>query len=180
MSEMKLGNTPADLEELKKNMALDENGMITILGQRFILTPQETFGNITFAATDLGGINMAKVFMRRAGFEAAYKVAETMMARLGLSGEELVRAYMGSAGKRGWYFGEVEKLDAKNGVFACRVTHSPFGIRFDGKSKAPTCDFIAGAMEAMFDAGGFKDMQIVETECVAKGDPHCVFKSREV
>jgi predicted hydrocarbon binding protein len=180
MSELKLFNSPEDLEELKKNLSLDEKGMITILGQRFILTPQETFGNMMFAATDLGGVNMAKVFMRRAGFEAAYKVAETMIERLGLSGEDVIRKYMDSAGKRGWYFGEVEKLDAKNGVFLCRVTHSPFALRFDGKSKAAACDFIAGAFEAMFDAGGFKGMQIIETECIGKGDPQCVFKSREV
>jgi predicted hydrocarbon binding protein len=164
---------------LKKNLSVDDKGMITILGQRFILTPQETFGNMMYAAADLGGVNMAKVFMRRAGFEAAYKVAETMIAKLGLSGEDLMRKYMESAGKRGWYFGEVEQLDVKNGVFVCRVTHSPFGIRFDGKSKASACDFIAGAFEAMFDAGGCKGIQVIETECIAKGDPACVFKSRE-
>jgi predicted hydrocarbon binding protein len=180
MSDLKLFNTPEDLEELKKSLSIDEKGMITILGQRFVLTAQETFSNMMFAAADLGGVNMARVFMRKAGFEVAAKVAETMIQKLGLSGESLVREYMRSAGKRGWYFGELEAFDGGNGVFVCRVDYSPFVVSFTGHAKATVCDFIAGAFEAMCEAGGFKGMQIVETECIAKGDAQCVFKSKQV
>jgi len=179
MSDLKLFNTPEDLEELKNSLSIDEKGMITILGQRFILTAQETFSNMVFAAADLGGINMARVFMRKAGFEVAAKVAETMIKKLGLTGENLVREYMRSAGKRGWYFGELEEFDGGKGIFVCRVTNSPFVVRFTGQSKVPVCDFVAGAFEAMCEAGGFAGMQIVETECIARGDAQCVFRSKK-
>jgi predicted hydrocarbon binding protein len=178
MSEKWKLNTPEDLEIIKNSITLDDDGMLTSLGKRFIITPQETFSNMMYAAVDIGGINLAKVFMRRAGYEAAYKVAESMIEKLGLNGEELVRHYTKTGGKRGWSFGEAEKFDPAKGVFVCRALHSPFVIRFAGNSKVPVCDFLAGAFEAMCHAGGFKEMRIVETQCVAKGDSSCVFESK--
>jgi predicted hydrocarbon binding protein len=102
-----------------------------------------------------------------------------MIEKLGLKGEELVRHYTKSGGKRGWSFGEVEKFDGKEGTFLCRAAFSPFVIRFTEGSKVSVCDFLAGAFEAMCHAGGFGDMRIVETQCVAKGDPACVFENRK-
>ena len=179
MSDPKSVNAPEDLEELKNNLALDGDGMLTVLAKRFILTPQDTFSDMMLAAADLGGINLAKVFMRRAGYEAASKVSQAMIEKLGLHGESLVRHYTRTGGKRGWSFGEVCEFDGDKGVFKCHAAHSPFVIRFNGKSKAAVCDFLAGAFEAMCHAGGFKDMRIIETECVAKGDARCTFISKE-
>lgn len=177
MSDLKRVNSPEDLEELKKNLALDADGMITALGKRYVLTPQDTFGDMMSAAADLGGINIAKVFMRRAGYEAAYKVSQTMIEKPGLTGEALVRHYTRTGGKRGWSFEGVEQFDGSKGVFMCHASHCPFVVRFAGKSKVAVCDFLAGAFEAMCHAAGFKEMRIVETECVAKGDTRCTFQS---
>jgi predicted hydrocarbon binding protein len=178
MPDPKRVNSPEDLEELKKNIALDDDGMLLVLGKCFVLTPQDTFSDMMFAAADLGGINMAKVFMRRAGYEAAGKVSQSMIEKLGLTGEDLVRHYTRTGGKRGWSFGEVEQFEGSKGVFVCRASHSPFVIRFEGKSNVTVCDFLAGAFEAMCHAGGYKEMRIVETECIAKGDARCTFQSR--
>ncbi len=178
MSDLKRVNSPEDLEELKKNLALDDDGMLTVLGKRFVLTPQDTFSDMMLAAADLGGINLAKVFMRRAGYEAAFKVSQTMIEKLGLKGEALVRHYTRTGGKRGWSFGEVTEFDGSKGLFTCEASHSPYVIRFEGKSKVTVCDFLAGAFEAMCHAGGFKEMRIVETECIAKGDPRCRFENK--
>ena len=79
MSEKKRINTLEDLEKLRTQIDIDNEGMITILGRRFILTPQDTFSDMMRAAADLGGINLAKVLMRRAGYEAAYKYSLTMI-----------------------------------------------------------------------------------------------------
>jgi predicted hydrocarbon binding protein len=172
-------NTPEELDELKQNIVLDEEGMLTILGKRFILTPQDTFSDMMRAAADLGGLNLARVFMRRAGFEAAYKVSLSMIEKLGLSGEALVRHYTRTGGKRGWSFGEVEVFDGQKGLFLCRASYSPFVIRFTEKSRVPVCDFLSGAFEAMCTAAGFPNIRIVETQCMAKGDPMCVFENKK-
>jgi predicted hydrocarbon binding protein len=173
-------NTTEDLEAIRQDIVLDDVGMLTVLGKRFVITPQDTFSDMMRAAADLGGINLAKVFMRRAGYEAAYKVAQSMKKKLGINGEALVRHYTKTGGKRGWSFGEIERFDPENKTFLCTARYSPFVIRFaEEKSKAAVCDFLAGAFEAMCHAAGFKEMQVVETQCVAKGDPMCVFEQRE-
>jgi predicted hydrocarbon binding protein len=170
-------NIPEDLLVTKDNMALDEEGMITYLNKRFILTPQDTFSDMMKAAADFGGINLAKVFMRRAGYEAAYKISLAMIENLGITGEDLVRHYTRTGGKRGWAFDEVEVFDGRKGIFVCKAYYSPFVIRFSGKSTVPVCDFLSGAFEAMCHAAGFKNMRIIETRCMAKGDEVCVFEN---
>jgi len=171
-------NTPEELTTLKENIALDDEGMITVLGRRYVLTPQDTFSDMMRAAVDIGGINLAKVFMRRAGYEAGSAVSSSMVEKLGLSGEDLVRHYSKTGGKRGWSFGEVKKFDVKNGVFLCEAQFSPFVAGFNKESKVPVCDFLSGVFESMCHAAGFSDMRIVETHCTAKGDPVCVFESK--
>jgi len=180
LTEKRLINTPEDLVATKDNIALDDAGMITYLGKRFILTPQDTFSDMMKAAADLGGINLAKVFMRRAGYEAAYKISLAMIENLHITGEELVRHYTRTGGKRGWAFEEVEAIDGKKGIFLCKAYYSPFVIRFSGRSPVSVCDFLAGAFEAMCQAAGFKNMRIIETKCIAKGDDTCVFENMKV
>ena len=177
MSEKKRINTLEDLEKLRTKIDIDNEGMITILGRRFILTPQDTFSDMMRAAADLGGINLAKVLMRRAGYEAAYKYSLTMIETLAIEGEDLVRHYTRTGGKRGWSFEEVEEFNGEKGIFRCKTYYSPFVIRFAGRSKVPVCDFLSGAFEAMCHAGGFKSMRIIETKCIAKGDEVCVFEN---
>jgi len=180
LSGKKLINSPEDLIATKDNMALDDEGMITYLHKRFILTPQDTFSDMMKAAADLGGINLAKVFMRRAGYEAAYKVAQAMIENLNITGEDLVRHYTRTGGKRGWAFDEAEIIDGKRGIFLCKAYYSPFVIRFLGKSPVCVCDFLAGAFEAMCHAAGFRNMRIIETKCMARGDEICVFENMKV
>jgi predicted hydrocarbon binding protein len=180
LSGKKLINSPEDLITTKDNIALDDEGMMTYLHKRFILTPQDTFSDMMKSAADLGGINLAKVLMRRAGYEAAYKVAQAMIDNLNITGEDLVRHYTRTGGKRGWAFDEVEIIDGKRGIFLCKAYYSPFVIRFSGKSHVCVCDFLAGAFEAMCHAGGFRNMRIIETKCMAKGDEICVFENMKV
>jgi predicted hydrocarbon binding protein len=172
-------STPEELQTLKQNIALDDDGMIAVLGKRFILTPQDTFSDMMRAAADIGGINLAKVLMRKAGYEAAYKVSLSMIEKLGLTGEALVRHYTKTGGKRGWSFGEVEVFDGEQGLFLCKAAYSPFVIRFTERSRVPVCDFLSGAFEAMCHAAGYPRIRIIETRCIAKGDPVCVFENKK-
>lgn len=180
MSEKKRINSPEDLQATKDNIALDDEGMITYLNKRFILTPQDTFSDMMKAAADFGGINLAKVFMRRAGYEAAYKVSLAMIENLRLTGEDLIRHYTRTGGKRGWAFDEVEVIDGEKGLFVCKAYYSPFVIRFAGKSPVAVCDFLSGAFEAMCHAAGYRNVRVVETRCMGKGDEVCVFENMRV
>ncbi len=179
MSQAEHLNSQETLDQIKNAMTLDNEGMFTMLGKRIVITPQETLGHMMRAAVDLGGINLAKVFMRRAGYEVAHAVSETMIKVLKLSGDNLVIFYAETAGKRGWGINVVEKADGANALLYCTLYHSPFVLGFPEKTAVPVCDFQAGALEAMFHAAGFKDMRVVETSCVAKGDPACIFEGKK-
>jgi predicted hydrocarbon binding protein len=87
-----------------------------------------------------------------------------------------VKFYADTAGKRGWGFNVIDKIDGANGIFRTVLHYSPFVLGFKEKTAVTVCDFQAGALEAMFHAAGFKGMQIVETACVARGDESCVFE----
>jgi predicted hydrocarbon binding protein len=165
------------LDQIKQAITVDDDGMFTMLGKRIVITPQETLGNLMCSAADLGGINLAKVFMRKAGYDITTSVARKIIELLKLTGDDLVKFYADTAGKRGWGFNVIEEIDGANGVLRCVLHHSPFVLGFTKKTAVTVCDFQAGALEAMFHAAGFPGMQVVETKCVARGDGACVFEN---
>jgi predicted hydrocarbon binding protein len=164
------------LDQVKQAITIDDDGMFIMLGNRIVITPQGTFGNMMRSAADLGGINLAKVFMRKAGYDIGMSMSKIIIDLLKLAGDDLVKFYADTAGKRGWGFNVIEKIDGANGIFRTVLHYSPFVLGFKEKTNATVCDFQAGALEAMFHAAGFKDMQIIETTCVARGDEACVFE----
>ncbi len=177
MSQTGTTNTQETLDQIKQAITVDNEGMFIMLGKRIIITPQETLGNLMSSAADLGGINLAKVFMRKAGYDIAMSMSKIMIDVLKLAGDDLVKFYADTAGKRGWGFNVIEQIDGASGLLRCVLHHSPFVLGFKKKTAVGVCDFQAGALEAMFHAAGFKDMQVVETACVAKGDTSCVFEN---
>ena len=159
-------------------MAVDEEGMFTLMGRRIVITPQTVLGTMFRAAADLGGINLAKVFMRNAGYEVAADISKTMIEAYKIEGENLITFYCETAGKRGWGFNVVEEIDGKNGIFKLDLYYSPFVTAFTEKTTTTVCDYLAGSVEGMFHAAGFKSIKIVETKCVAKGDDVCRFENK--
>ncbi len=172
-------NPQETLDQIKQAITIDDEGMFIMLGNRIVITPQGTFGRMMRSAADLGGINLAKVFMRKAGYDIAMSMSKIMIDLLKLAGDDLVKFYADTAGKRGWGFNVIEKIDGANGLVLCTLHHSPFVLGFPDKTATTVCDFQAGALEAMFHAAGFKDMQVIETQCVAKGDKSCVFENKK-
>jgi hypothetical protein len=53
-----------------------------------------------------------------------------------------------------------------------------FSVASGWIDRATVCGFLSKASEAMCHAGGFKEMRIVQTECIAKGDPQCTFQNK--
>jgi predicted hydrocarbon binding protein len=179
MAALKHWDSAETLEEIKRLMAVDDDGMFTMLGRRIVITPQATFGFMIRAAADLAGINAAKVLMRRAGYDIATSMAQIMKELLKLDGNDLVVFYCETAGKRGWGFNVTEEIDVEKGTYRSQLYFSPFVTGFTEKTGVTVCDFQAGAIEGMFAAAGNKRVKIVETQCVAKGDPVCVFEDKK-
>lgn len=178
MEKLKHWDSKEALEEIKNSLSVDDDEMFTMLGRRIVITPQGTFGLMMRSAADFGGINAAKIFMRKAGYEIGTDMARIMKELLKLEGKELITFYCETAGKRGWGFNIIEEIDVEKGLFKTNLYFSPFVTGFPEGSKVPVCDFQAGAIEGMFNATG-KKVQIVETKCVAKGDDVCVFENKK-
>ena len=178
MSNLKHWDSEEALEEIKNSLSVDENEMFTMLGKRIVITPQATFGLMMRSAADLGGINVAKIFMRQAGYEIATEMAKIMKDILKLDGEELIVFYCETAGKRGWGFNLIDTIDLERGLIRTNLYFSPFVTGFPEGSKVSVCDFQAGAVEGMFSAIGKKGIHIIETKCIAKGDDICAFENK--
>ena len=92
----------------------------------------------------------------------------------GYSDEEIVNFMCRMGGQIGWGRFEVEALDPTAGRLVVRVYDSPFAEAY-GPSDHGVCHFIRGVMAGLA-AGIFgADVRAVETECAARGDPHCRF-----
>jgi predicted hydrocarbon binding protein len=178
MEKLKAWDSKEVLEQIKQSLGVDEAGMFTMLNVRIVITTQAVISTIMSAASDLAGLNAAKVFMRRAGYDCAYSLAGTIKEMLKIDGKDLILFYLENTGKRGWGFSVVENIDFEKGIFKGNLHYSPFVTSFSSGTKVPVCDFHAGAVEAMFAAAGNKNVRIIETKCVAKGDEMCVFESK--
>ncbi len=178
MADVKHWDSEETLKQMKDAMAIDDEGMFTLMGRRIVVTPQKTFGLMMRSAADLGGINAAKIFMRQAGYEIAIDMAKIIKELLKIDGEELIVFYCETAGKRGWGFNVIEEIDVEKGFIRTNLYFSPFVTGFPEGLEVSACDFQAGAIEGMFNAVGKNKVHIVETKCVAKGDDVCRFENK--
>ena len=176
----KLNLNPQEiLDEVKSHMAIDKEGMFTLLGRRIVVCPSGVFGDIMSTAAEIGGINTAKIFARKSGYKNATIVAKMIKEVLKLDGNDLVTYYVQTAGKRGWGFTTAEKVSKDKGIIRVSIKFSPWVIGFPEGAPVPVCDFLAGSIEAMCHVAGFaKDFRVIETKCVAKGDDVCHFQER--
>jgi len=176
----KLNLNPQEiLDEVKSLMAVDQDGMFTLLGNRIVITSQFVFGDIMRASAEIGGINTAKIFLRNAAYSNAIIVANRIKDILKLDGNDLVTYYVQTAGKRGYGITTAEKVSKDEGIIRVNIRFSPFVTGFPKGSPVPVCDFLSGAIEAMCHVAGFaKNIRVIETKCAAKGDDVCYFQER--
>ena len=48
-------------------------------------------------------------------------------------------------------------------------------ITVKGKKKKPNCRFIRGYLNGIYSRYFNKEVEVIETMCIAKGDPYCRF-----
>lgn len=177
MDKIKHWDSEETLQEIKNSLAVDDDGMFTMLGRRIVITPQSTFGTMMKSAADFAGINAAKVFMRQAGIAVAEEYSKIIKELLKLEKEEAIVFYCETGGKRGWGFNVIEEINVDKGIFKGALYHSPFVTGFQEKINVPVCDYLVGAIEGMFKYFGAKGVRIVEKKCVAMGDDVCRFEN---
>lgn len=149
------------------------DGKIILLDQRVSVVPVEFLASITKTIND----SSDQVFEVYSAAKTA--VREGFAKRLGEAYDFKFRDYsqwlVDIATMSGW--GRLEwadlDFDNKRGVIA--VTDSPIGSKLSGQVDSPVDHVIRGLMAGGASHSFNADVDILETECVALGDPKCKF-----
>ncbi|MBN2225134.1 MAG: XylR N-terminal domain-containing protein [Deltaproteobacteria bacterium] len=161
-----------------------EQGRILFKDQRMVMMSADSFGTLLKEIIDIGGVNMARVFMRRFGETAGRNDARTIKNTLSPdtdidwlalgpmihSWEGIVRAVP-----------EEINIDRDTGKFYMKGTweDSFFAeqyLKHYGKSKDPVCWLLTGYATGYTSEFFGKKLIAKEPTCKGKGDDLCRFE----
>ena len=160
------------------------NGKLFFQEQRIIIMNAESFGELIREIADIGGMKMAKIFMRRFGEAAGRSDAMTIKEKLNPdtdmdwialgptihSWEGIVRAEP-----------EVIEFDRDTGEFYMRgIWENSFFaeqyLRVFGRSTESVCSMLTGYATGYASMFFGRSLVAKEPTCIAKGDDLCRFE----
>lgn len=157
-----------------------KEGEIDLLGQRIVMSPRDTLVGVTdYLVNNPQSIPTMYEYIRHSfgdGWASAVKKS------YGFSSKDYIKWLIDISNIAGWGKSELVKYDVDNDIGVFRTFNPLIGSQFIGKSSKPV-DHIwraltAGGQSRIFD----KEMDWVETQCVATGAPFCefLFKPRKL
>jgi predicted hydrocarbon binding protein len=163
------------LQEMLRQVELDENGHLTLMGTRSIITPVGSLVGIMEAANDILGERGTWIIMYRAGYSTAMAFAQTMIDERGMDPNEVALAYSDFARMRGWGFIRLMGMRFTEGRGRLHVYDSIFADHFreTGGVSRPVCGFIAGALAGVTRAVSGMKVRAREVQCAALGAEYC-------
>lgn len=163
------------LHEMLKQIELDEQGHLTLMGARSIITPVGSLLGISQAANDILGERGTWIIMYRAGYSTAQAFARTMIDGRGMDPNEVALAYSDFARLRGWGFIKLMGMDFTDGHGRIHVYGSIFADHFRevGGVTRPACGFITGALAGVTHAVSGLEVRARELQCAALGAGYC-------
>lgn len=162
-------------KEMLGQIALDEQGHLTLMGTRSIITPAGSLLGIMEAANDILGERGTWIIMYRAGYNTALAFSRAMIEVHGMDPSEVALAYSDFARLRGWGFCKLMGFDLTEGHGRIHVYGSVFADHFheQGGSQRPVCAFIAGALAGITHAVSGMQVRAKELQCAASGADYC-------
>ena len=184
-----MATSKIDVEELAKRireLPVVEDAWVAITPRKYLVD------SISFPITSLGepaiilpirGLaeleeGIKKLLRATASiFLAARKPGKTIIRRVaditGLSGEELIRLFLGILQATGWGRFTLTEFDAKS--YSGRITVEDSAEARYRRSKEPVCVFLRGILEgALTEALGI-EVKVMECKCAGAGAEHCEF-----
>ncbi len=162
-------------KEMLRHIEIDEQGRLTLMGVRSVITPEGSLLGIMEAANDILGERGTWIIMYRAGYNTALEFSRTMMEVHQLDPNQVALAYSDFAHLRGWGFYKLIDMGFTSGQGRIRVDHSIFADYFlkQGGSDRPVCGFITGALAGITHAVSGVLVRARELQCVAMGADYC-------
>ncbi len=143
---------------------------------RMVLLRSETFTNIQKSMERLHG-EEAKAALYEAGIDAGRDSTTTLLSKWDERGREFLErwAKFYSSEGVGWFKLDEMRIDLEGIVESFQISQSFIADSY-GESSQPVCDFLCGFFVGVIEEAFGKKLECVESECVAKGDPHCKFR----
>lgn len=162
-------------QEMLKQIEIDEQGRLSLMGVRGVITPAGSLLGIVEAANDILGERGTWIVMYRAGYNTALSFSRTMIDVHHLDPNRVALAYSDFAHVRGWGYYKLMSLDFTDGHGRIHVHHSIFADHFleQGGTDHPVCAFIAGALAGITHAVSGLKVRAKELQCAAMGADYC-------
>jgi len=162
-------------QEMLKQIEIDDQGRLTLMGVRSIITPAGSLLGIMEAANDILGERGTWIVLYRAGYNTALAFSRTMIDVHHMDPNQVALAYSAFAHVRGWGLYKLVVMDFINGHGRIHVHHSIFADHFleQGGTQHPVCAFIAGALAGITHAVSGMQVRAKELQCAATGADFC-------
>ncbi len=150
-----------------------EQGRLSFKEVRYLLIRPETLVDFQKAVeAELGERTGELIYL--GGYTGGSLSSRRYKEVFGYSDAEIVGFMCRMGGQIGWGRFELLELDSEAGRLVVRVHGSPFAEAY-GTADHGVCHFIRGVLAGLgagiFDA----EVEAMENQCAARGDPHCQF-----
>ena len=152
------------------------SGALTYRDVRYVVIRPETF--IGFQKTiEKHSREGARDALFQGGYQGGYLSAKKFKETQNLSDTETIDFMMTMGAQIGWGHFDLIDYDFKNRKLQIRVLNSAFAEAY-GDATEGVCHLINGELSGHAAVLIGRNCMGSETECLAKGDPHCVFHIR--
>ena len=157
----------------------DKEGRIIGYNKRYFIISLEDYGFILKNLQEEIGYEKTKELLFNAGNPAGIDASTKRQRETGTTGLDAMKKHAEMALTNGWGVAELDinKDDKKINLIMKHCWEAEaYREIFKEKTKDPICSFLRGYIKGAADTGIGVNSKIIETKCIAKGDPHCEFE----
>ena len=167
---------------MNKNAIINElvydatSGRLTYRDIRYVIIRPETI--VGFQKTiEKHSHKDARNAMFQGGYQGGYLSAKKFKEMQNLSDTETIGFMMTMGAEIGWGHFELIEYDLEKRILNVRVENSAFAEAY-GDATEGVCHLINGVLSGLATVLFGRNCKGSETECLAKGDKHCIFHIR--
>ena len=153
------------------------SGTLTYKEVRYLLIRPETIVGFQKAIENLNK-TAAHEALFQGGFRGGHLSAQKYKESQNLSDNETIGFMMNMGAEIGWGSFQLMEYDLENRKLQIRVENSAFAEAY-GESTEGVCHLIRGVLSGLATVLFARNCKASESECLAKGDPHCIFQVSE-
>lgn len=153
------------------------SGTLTYKEVRYLLIRPETIVGLQ-KAIENHSRTAAYEALFQGGFRGGHLSARKYKELQNLSDDETIGFMMNMGAEIGWGNFQLMEYDFENRKLQIRVENSAFAEAY-GASTEGVCHLIRGVLSGLATVLFARNCTAYETQCLAKGNPHCVFHVSE-